>query len=552
MKRLASTLFLILILLGGTVQLFRLVEVVQGEVPSLRAKDAAGEQKTIVILAQFPDIKHHFTREYVHRRVFVELNEYLNEASYGRTWLTGDTTQKWYTMPKEASDYDAVMEAGVRMWFSDWRKWADNIVPMVHDAINLADRDVDFSKFRRTIVVFGIQTEGTAWYAVGGGGGTGALAGLALKTPSGQVIRGACMVNADAHLGMFAHEFIHQLGGFEGGIYYDSLNDMRGKLRVAVDLYDIEPYLIPRGDFYGVVGYYPRYFGPWDPMSQHTADPKRPPALPSAFTKLRLGWIADSQVATAKPGEASTLGLDPLELPTSGSLALKIPLSPFRYYLIENRQQVGFDSVLPSSGVLVYTVDDNVRELTTGIIKLVDANPSVPRFGDAAFDTRRGKNSTFIDSRNNLAIILLAKTDLSYNIHVTTAKESGRALTVRDSLSTAENAILQAEHDGRTVGIDEAKLALQQAAKAFSDGDYDKAENMSRTAKSAAEKATKPAIATTARAETTPQPMLEFQGIRLVIPVVVLAVAVIAAVVFLRNRRKMSVERKSPASSSLS
>jgi hypothetical protein len=77
--------------------------------PELRAVDAIGEQKTIVILVEFPNIKNTFSRYDVHRRVFVELNDYIKEGSYGKTWLTGDTTKKWYVLPKKNIEYGSAV-----------------------------------------------------------------------------------------------------------------------------------------------------------------------------------------------------------------------------------------------------------------------------------------------------------------------------------------------------------------------------------------------------------------------------------------------------------
>jgi hypothetical protein len=48
----------------------------------------------------------------------------------------------------------------------------------------------------------------------------------------------------------------------------------------------------------------------------------------------------------------------------------------------------------------------------------MDANPSVPYLNDAAFDI--GGKDTYIDTKNNLAIVLLQKDGSSYIIQITT------------------------------------------------------------------------------------------------------------------------------------
>jgi hypothetical protein len=152
-------------------------------------------------------------------------------------------------------------------------------------------------------------------------------------------------------------------------------------------------------------------------MGFHTVDPQRPPAGPSSFTKLRLGWIADRQVVTIKRGDLLTLTLDPLASPTSGTHVVKVPIAPNTYYLVENRQRVGYDSVLPSSGVLVYYADEPVDD-ARGILKLVDAHPNVPAFGAAPFDIGPGRNDAFVDRQNEWSLRLIEKRAGSYTVMI--------------------------------------------------------------------------------------------------------------------------------------
>jgi hypothetical protein len=386
--------------------------------PELRAVDALGEQKTIVILVELPNVTNRFSLDDVHRRVFVELNEYIKDVSYGKTWLTGETTKRWYVLPKTSTEYGVDAATGERNWFSgDPAAYFRPVTDLVSEAVNLPDRDVDYRKYRRSLVVLGTPLP-PKWYAFGGGAACGPLAGLEFRTPSGKSVRGSCMFTAGAHSGMFAHEFIHQLGGYEGGVYFtrSRARDLGRYRRVVGDLYDLKAYMT-RGDWHGMFQYYPKYIGTWDLMGFHTVDPKRPPAGPSSFTKVRLGWIADQQVVTVKPGDFLTIRLDPLELPTSGTHVVKIPLTPNTYYLIENRQRADYDSVLPSSGVLVYYADETIAE-AHGILKLVNAHPNIPEFQGAPFDIGSGRNHTFVDKVNGWILRLIEKQGGSYTITI--------------------------------------------------------------------------------------------------------------------------------------
>ena len=80
-------------------------------------------------------------------------------------------------------------------------------------------------------------------------------------------------------------------------------------------------------------------------MSQHFLERGGLPPGLTSFTKIRLGWIAREQVRFIKPGETAVAFLSPLGA-GGETLVVKIPLSWGNYYLVENRQPVGFDRAL--------------------------------------------------------------------------------------------------------------------------------------------------------------------------------------------------------------
>ncbi|NPV04654.1 MAG: hypothetical protein HPY67_07975 [Syntrophaceae bacterium] len=123
--------------------------------------------------------------------------------------------------------------------------------------------------------------------------------------------------------------------------------------------------------------------GPWDIMSQHFVERGSPPPGISSFTKIRLGWIAKEQVRFVKPGGTAVAFLSPLSA-GGETLAVKIPLARGHYYLIENRQPVGFDRALPDAGILVLKVNPDAAE-GYGTVKVMDANPSAPHFRQATY-----------------------------------------------------------------------------------------------------------------------------------------------------------------------
>jgi hypothetical protein len=76
------------------------------------------------------------------------------------------------------------------------------------------------------------------------------------------------------------------------------------------------------------------------------------PTHMTSYEKLQLGWIGNEIVVPSALNQVLTL--EPVQ---SSEQVLRIRLSQTEYLLVENRQQIGFDLNLPSSGVLVFHVD---------------------------------------------------------------------------------------------------------------------------------------------------------------------------------------------------
>ena len=156
-------------------------------------------------------------------------------------------------------------------------------------------------------------------------------------------------------------------------------------------------------------------------MSSHFVQRREPPPGLSSFTKIRLGWISSDQVVSINPGETRHVMLSPLE--KSGDvLAIKIPLGAGYYYLVENRQPIGFDRVLPDSGILVLKVDPNAME-GFGTVRVMDADPDSPHFSHATYRSDRSARTTFIDRENRVAIVALGQKGQAMEVLVTTPEK---------------------------------------------------------------------------------------------------------------------------------
>jgi hypothetical protein len=161
-------------------------------------------------------------------------------------------------------------------------------------------------------------------------------------------------------------------------------------------------------------------------MSAHYVKPNSPPPGTSSFTRIRLGWISEKQVKMVNPGETVYVSLSPLEK-KGETLVIKIPLKKGQYYLLENRQPIGYDQVLPDSGLLILKVNPDAEE-GTGTVTVMDANPDARNLSEATFKLDRDNRNLFFDRDNDIAVIPLWKEGEKLGVLVTNREKSDTAL----------------------------------------------------------------------------------------------------------------------------
>ena len=356
-------------------------------------------ERGLVIMVEFPDTPHNVDRKYVEERFFGKLNRYVQEMSYGKVCIGGEVTSHWYMMPHPLSYY--------RISSRNLEVDRTRITDLVNDVFNAVKSDADVSTYDFVAFMLGAQQRqygmiGLCAYP----GMLGWQADNQLLTEGGKPVRGVAIFSYQAHIGTLFHDIAHVIGGVKNG------------KRAVPCLYDHDLQALPgpqREVFVNAI----INMGYWDPMSCHYYKRNEPPPGISSWTKLRLGWMPDDKVAVVHPGETREILLGPIEDGRSGTLAIRIPLSSSTYFLVENRQPIGADRVLPGSGVLIMHADDSIAECRHGRapVKLVDANPSVPHLEGAAFDI--GKRDRFSDQASGTTIELLEKVGQSYRIRVT-------------------------------------------------------------------------------------------------------------------------------------
>ncbi|TLZ95534.1 MAG: M6 family metalloprotease domain-containing protein, partial [Methanobacteriota archaeon] len=299
--------------------------------PSPTPTQTTGVARILVLLIQFSDTAANPSHDgaYFDSRLnstggsVRSVRSYYQEVSRGALTLNATIISTWFTSAHPMSYYGADSSTGV----DDAN---GPIYRLVVEAVRLADPSVNFASFDTNgdgvvdhlmVVHAGAGQESNPgqkdliwshrWAVLDADPTTPGSQSL---TADGVQIYGYTMESEDFVVGTATHEFGHDLG--------------------LPDLYDTD------GSSHGA--------GIWDPMAEGSwnGNPAgSSPAHMSAWSLMRLGWVTPTDVTTSLVGTS----IDAVE--TSGKVfRLSIPGSIQEYFLIENRQPLGFDAGLPGSG----------------------------------------------------------------------------------------------------------------------------------------------------------------------------------------------------------
>ncbi len=322
-------------------------------------------ERLIVILIEFTDVHNSRSVGHFDDLIFGSgsdtMYSYYREASYGQTSIIGDVVPTWYQSSYPMSEYGADSTGGV----DDLN---GPVYRLVTEAVRLADGDVDFSDYDEdgdgvvdhVVVVHAGDGQETAppmttdpiWshhWAVADAD-TSAPGTQDLITDDGVQVYGYIMLSENSPLGVFTHEFGHDLG--------------------LPDLYDIDDSSDGVGDWDVMAG------GSWLGIPQGSQ-----PCLPSAFSKVELGWVQPIVV---------DIPMIDQEIPSvwDNPIIYKLSIgdSNGEYFLVENRQRQGFDSTLPGSGLLIWHVDEGAPDNSDDLHRMVDLEEADEKNGDHPLD----------------------------------------------------------------------------------------------------------------------------------------------------------------------
>ena len=293
----------------------------------------------------------------------------------------------WYKLPYPEAHYGkdcmSIDDADCSGADASWQ--------VAQDAVSLAEKDtsanINFMNYDYYIFVhsgYGEESSGVkndVWSVT-------YLGGVWIQTNSKTLTKFNVVPELEAGgavpIGVYCHEFGHQLG------LPDLYNTNTGKT----------------------------ILGPWSLMDKGLWNGNPPGSSPShmeSWSKIQLGFITGSMLATANSGVTTSFTIDPTEIANSNVHAVEVPLgsasNPSQYYLIEVRSSTGFDSALPSTGVLVLYVD---MTAIIGRVTVVNANPSVQTLDAATWSV----GQTYTDTKNSWSMTVNGKTGNSYQVTV--------------------------------------------------------------------------------------------------------------------------------------
>ncbi|MHA1145402.1 MAG: M6 family metalloprotease domain-containing protein [Candidatus Helarchaeota archaeon] len=352
-----------------------------------------GDKKTVVIRIDFSDQIGLVSKNYHEQMLFGghdgAMNDYYREISYNKLNVTGEIVGNgWYRSAHTKVYYGADDVTG-----------HDNlngpIYELAREAAILADDAVDFSQYDidhdgivdHLIIIYAGDSQSTSGQPNDIWAHRWNIYGTPLYL-DGVRLYGYTAQAENSKMGTFAHEFGHDIG--------------------LPDLYDIN--------------YASEFVRKWGLMASggHN-DAGYHPAHMTSWSKMQLGWIDSSKIATVMDGEIKTFLLEPLELASSQIQVIKIPLTSTTYFLVENRQKLGYDLYLPDDAVIISYVDESLST-GQGIVKVQDANPGSNPYPtdleDAPFSSETGEVVIYRNSTYDVVITVCRRVGYNYEVCV--------------------------------------------------------------------------------------------------------------------------------------
>jgi hypothetical protein len=199
----------------------------------------------------------------------------------------------------------------------------------------------------------------------------------------------------------------------------------------------------------------------------------------SAWSKLKLGWISESQILKmAAPTAREILAVSASGETGNGALALRILLpAAAGEYLVNVRQSTGYDkqSLREYGATVLHIPQENLALSVTKVLWPDDIVRAV-----------------FIDADADLALVALNQTDASIWLLIGRAQDGRDAMRGLFATTQASDAIRNATVQHRIQGLDLATQLLTKAHYLLMTGQFSEAEALALSAETTAKSATVP------------------------------------------------------------
>jgi immune inhibitor A len=308
-----------------------------------------GSIKALVVLVDFSDKVHTVTASFFDSLVFAapvagrgSVRDYFSEVSYGQVdivMVNAPSALGWVRAPQTNSYYTYGGYGTDAPYPNNCQKLAEDIVDAVSGVVNFANYDNNGDGECEPIMIV---------HAGPGAEYTGSVNDIWShswqmrypRTLNGKIVKKYVIMpeyyatmsssSSDMGIGVFCHEMGH---GFWG----------------VPDLYDRDY------TSYGIGNWTLMASGSWNGPARKGESP----AWPDAWTRIQMGFVSPTTVAT--DGNKSIP--QALNNPAPAQTVLKLTsdlLGDGEYFLLENRQQVSgaYDEYLPGNGLLIWHVDE--------------------------------------------------------------------------------------------------------------------------------------------------------------------------------------------------
>ena len=310
----------------------------------------SGSWNALLILVDFSDNDSQVAASFFDDLIFgtgtATLRDYYRDVSYNNLDIVTVNlpgTVGWNRAPQTYAYY-VNGENGFGSYPNNAQKMVEDVVALVDPVVDfsLYDNDGDDSVDALFIVHAGSGAEFT--------GNPNDIWSHAWSTSIPQLLDGVYVYNystepeywltpGDMTMGVYAHELGHAAFGLPD--LYDYGYDSEG-----LGVWS----LMAGGSWNGS-------FFPF-PYSAYTSGDS--PSFPDAWSHFQMGYVAPVNITSNITGQT----IENIETDSEVYRLWSNGAGGQEYFLVENRQQIGYDFYLPGSGLLIYHIDESMRDVT--------------------------------------------------------------------------------------------------------------------------------------------------------------------------------------------